>query len=316
MKPKHLRKKTERLAGRYLIYLILIAIKTLPEAMLYGFSRILGNLAFHLSAKRRKLTITAMTFAFKDEKSLQEIRRLAKRVFCEIAWGGIHTVILLLKRPDLKKTLMNDMEVEGSGYLDEALKENKGVICVTAHFGNFMLMTLRLSLMGYPCNMIVKDPNEPVVAEIMQNMRREADIKWIPARPRLKAVSESLRWLKSGGILFFHADQNKTDGVYVNFFNRPAGSVDGPALLHLRTGAKILCAFDIRLNRNRHKIIITPPITVKTTGNRKEDVYQITQAYTKVTEDFVRRYPEQWYWAHNRWKSKGRPVNVTAETTV
>ena len=247
-----------------------------------------------------------MTFAFKNEKSPQEIRKLAKQVFCEIAWGGIHTLILILKDSDLKKVLMNEMKVEGSEYLDETLKENKGVICVTAHFGDFMLMTLRLSLMGYPCNMIVKDANEPVIAEMMQNMRREANIKFIPARPRLKAVSESLKWLKNGGILFFHADQNKADGVYVNFLNRPAGSVEGPALLHLRTGAKILCAFNIRLSRNKYKIIITPPIAVQTTGNRKEDVYQITQTYTKVMEDFVRQYPEQWYWAHNRWKTKNR----------
>jgi KDO2-lipid IV(A) lauroyltransferase len=192
--------------------------------------------------------------------------------------------------------------VEGAEYLDEALKNKKGVICVGAHLGNFLLLALRLSLKGYPCNMIVKDADNPVVAEIWHNLMRGAGVQWIPARPRIRAVSDSLKWLRNGGILFFYADQHKKDGVYVEFFGRPAGTVEGPALLHLKTGATILCAFIIRLGRKKHKIVITPPIPATKTGNREEDVHQITQAFTKTIEDFIRRYPEQWWWPHKRWK--------------
>jgi KDO2-lipid IV(A) lauroyltransferase len=73
-------------------------------------------------------------------------------------------------------------------------------------------------------------------------------------------------------------------------------------MLHLRTGAEILCAFIIRQGRREHKIMITPPIKVEKTGNREEDVYQVTNAFTKAIEDFVRQYPEQWWWSHKRWK--------------
>jgi KDO2-lipid IV(A) lauroyltransferase len=156
--------------------------------------------------------------------------------------------------------------------------------------------------MGYPCSTVIKDSDEPAVAKIWQDIRHEVGMQWIPARPRIKAVSESLRWLKKGGILFLYADQNKSDGVYVDFFDRPAGTVEGPAMLHLRTGAEILCAFIIRQGRREHKIMITPPIKVEKTGNREEDVYQVTNAFTKAIEDFVRQYPEQWWWSHKRWK--------------
>ena len=108
--------------------------------------------------------------------------------------------------------------------------------------------------------------------------------------------------LRSGGVLFLYADRNESEGVYVEFFNRPAGTVEGPAILHLRTGAPMLCAFIVRLGWKKHKIIITPPIPVKRTGNREEDVYQITKTYTKIIEDFVRQYPEQLWWPRKRWK--------------
>jgi Kdo2-lipid IVA lauroyltransferase/acyltransferase len=302
MKNMGLKEKTERLAGRILTYFLMIIVKSVPEIMLYRFSQLLGNASFFLADKRRNRTFENLTIAFKNEKSSQEIKRMAKQVFCEIAEGGVDTAIRLLKDAAIQKTLIQDISVEGAEYLDEALKNKKGVICVGAHFGNFLLLALRLALKGYPCNMIIKDADNPVVAEIWHNLMRGAGVQWIPARPRIKAVSDSLKWLRNGGILFFYADQHKSDGVYVEFFGRPAGTVEGPALLHLKTGATILCAFIIRLGRKKHKIVITPPIPATKTGNRQEDVYQITKAFTKTIEDFVRQYPEQWWWPHKRWK--------------
>jgi len=140
-----------------------------------------------------------------------------------------------------------------------------------------------------------------VLAEIWHILMRGAGIQWIPGRPRIKAVSDSLKWLKKGGILFLYADQRKSEGINVKFFNHQVGTVEGPALLHLRTGAEMLCAFMIRLGRKKHKIIVTPPITVKKSGKREEDVYHLSQAFTEIIEAFVRQYPEQWWWP---WRSK------------
>jgi len=298
-----LKEKTEKLAARILTYFLKIIVKPIPETMLYGFSQILGNVSFLLNDKRRERTFENLEIAFKNEKSSQEIKRMAKQVFHEIAEAGADTVIRLLKDGDRQKKLIQDISIEGAEYLDEALKNKKGVICVGAHFGNFLLLALRLSLQGYPCNMIVKDADSPVVAEIWHNLMRGAGIPWIPARPRFKAVADSLKWLRKGGILFFYADQHKKGGgVHVEFFGRPAHTVEGPAMLHLKTGATVLCAFIIRLGRKKHKIVITPPIPAPQTGNREEDVHQITQAFTKTIEEFVRKYPEQWWWPHKRWK--------------
>jgi len=301
MKNMGLKEKTERFVARILTYFLMIIVKSVPETMLYRFSQILGLVYFLLADKRRKRAIKNLTFVYQEEKSSEEITRLAKRVFYEIAEAAVDTAIRLFKEADLQKRLLQEISVEGSQYLDEALKTKKGVICVGTHFGNFLFLALRLSLMGYPCNIIIKDSEHPVLAEIWHILMRGAGIQWIPARPRIKAVSDSLKWLKKGGILFLYADQRKSEGINVKFFNHQVGTVEGPALLHLRTGAEMLCAFMIRLGRKKHKIIVTPPITVKKSGKREEDVYHLSQAFTEIIEAFVRQYPEQWWWP---WRSK------------
>ncbi len=301
-----LKEKTEKLAARILTYFLII-VKSIPETMLYRFSHILGNLYFLLSEKRRKRTIKNLTFVYQEEKSSEEITRLTKRIFYEIAEAAVETVIRLLKDADLQKGLLQDISIEGAQYLDEALKTKKGVICIGTHFGNFFSWRS-----GYPSWVIpvtvIKDSNHPVAAEIWHILMRKAGIQWIPARPRIKAVSDSLKWLKKGGILFLFADQKKHDGVNVKFFNHQVDTVEGPAILHLRTGADILCAFMIKLGRKKHRIIVTPPITVKKSGNREEDVYHLTQAFTEIIEALVRQHPEQWWWPWRR-KIKRDQIN-------
>ncbi len=301
MELKRLNCHTEIFLWRFFVHSILVTIPITPEPVLRAFAQLTGRVAFSLSGKRRKLAVSNLASAFKHEKSPLEITTIARQVFCEIALNTVDAAIFFLKKPDINRALSEYISVEGTEYMDEALKAGKGVICVSAHFGNFMIMSLRLSLMGYPCNTILKDRINPVVSEIWQDLRRKVGINWIPARPRIRAVSGSLKWLKKGGILFLYADQHKKDGVDVTFFNRPAGTVEGPAMFHLRTGAPLLCAFIVRTGDKNYKIVITPPIDIQQSGDRDADVHAVTQAYTAVIEAFIRKYPEQWWWPHKRW---------------
>ncbi len=306
-----LKEKTEKLAARILTYFLMGIVKLVPETMLYRFSQILGNAYYLLAGERRHRAIRNLTHVYQGKKSPEEITRLAKQVFYGIAEATVDTATRLLKERDPQKRLLQEISVEGAHYLDEALKTKKGVICISAHFGNFLFLAHRLSLMGYPCNIIIKDSDNAVAAEIWHICMRKAGIQWIPARPTIKAVSDSLKWLKKGGILFLFADQKKRDGgVSVEFFNHPAATVEGPALLHLRTGAEMLCAFMIRMDRKKHKIIITPPIKVKKSGNREEDVYHLSQAFTEIIEAFVKQYPEQWWWPWRRRMKRNKKTEM------
>ena len=78
----------------------------------------------------------------------------------------------------------------------------------------------------------------------------------------------------------------------------------GLALLALRTEAPVVPIFIRRESDGGHHIIIEPPIPPSTTGDREKDVTAFTAAFTWCVEETVRRWPEQWFWVHRRWKTR------------
>lgn len=297
-------RRLERAAGRYFMKFSMNIIRWLPGCLLYPFSRFVGYLGFWAVPKYRKIALENLKQSFKD-KTTSEIRKIALESYCESAWGALEVMKLALDK-NVHQKLKDLVEIEGSQYLDDELKKGKGLICISAHFGNFPIMTTRLSLEGYPFNLVMRFADDEAVTDIWKEVMRNVGINVISARPRRRAVVESLRWLRAGKPLCLHSDQNKTNGVYVDFFRRPAGTVEGPARLHLRTGAPMVCGFIVREDRYHHKIIITPPLDIKLTGDDQKDIFNITQAFTKVIEEFVRKYPRQWWWMHDRWKGSRR----------
>ena len=77
------------------------------------------------------------------------------------------------------------------------------------------------------------------------------------------------------------------------------------AKLALRTNAPVLPVFaPWNAKRNRFLLHIGEPLTVERSGNEAEDVRTLTSHFTKVIEDYIRRYPDQWLWIHKRWRTR------------
>lgn len=104
------------------------------------------------------------------------------------------------------------------------------------------------------------------------------------------------------GILFLQIDINViAGGIYVDFFGRQVPTYTGPVVLAQRTGAAVLPIFGIRTGAGRHRIVFGPPVALRFTG-RKRPMQDNTALLSKVIEDFIRRFPEEWWWLHRRWR--------------
>jgi KDO2-lipid IV(A) lauroyltransferase len=119
-------------------------------------------------------------------------------------------------------------------------------------------------------------------------------------------MRQTLRLLKKGETIKLLIDQNVAwyEGVFIDFFGRRACTTSGLATLALHTGASVLPIFTTRLPDGKYLMEIGPPAETVNTGNHNRDILINTQNYTKVVEDHIRKYPEQWFWAHQRWKTK------------
>ena len=115
-----------------------------------------------------------------------------------------------------------------------------------------------------------------------------------------------MKLLKQNNIIGILNDQNvsKKEGVFVDFFGRPACTGEGLALIAMRSSAPVVPAFMARQKSGKYKLILKPAIEAVCTDDYEKDLVVNTQRFTKIVEEVIREYPEQWFWFHQRWKTK------------
>jgi KDO2-lipid IV(A) lauroyltransferase len=114
-------------------------------------------------------------------------------------------------------------------------------------------------------------------------------------------------------------DQNAApDDPWVEFFGWYVPTFRGPVVFSLRTGAPVLPMFMIRQPDNRLLLKIEPPVTLIQTDNKEQEIKKNITFLTKITENHIRQYPEQWWWLHRRWKKAKKSLynGISEETFV
>ncbi len=246
----------------------------------------------------------SLKLAFGDDKTLEEREKIAKQCFMHIAKSAVE-LIFLMDKPELVRQRVS---IERKEILDEALSRGRGVILVSAHFGNFPLLLGRLSLEGYITGGIMKPMRDARMEKIFLAKRERFKVKTIYSQPRKECVETTIRCLRNNEVVFIPLDQNfGTGGVFVEFFGRKAATATGPVVLAQRTGAALLPCFIIRQPDDTHRIVFEPVIRIEEKVASQETVINNVQHLTSVIESYIRKYPAEWGWMHRRWKS--RPGN-------
>ncbi len=288
-------KRIQRVLGRWGLRLAWGLFRWLPMGLAIRLGAGVGLLGYALVGRYRRVAIANLQRAF-PEWSPAQVRATAKRVFRNF---GV-SLAEFLKAPSMsREAIAKRIEVVGLEHLDSAFRQGKGVLLITGHFGNWELMARYLCLLGYPIWVIARDTDDPATTELVTMVRERSGYKVIP---RGKAAHRVLRVLRQNEAVGILPDQNAGD-VFVEFFGQKAGSVAGPAVFHQRTGALLVPLFNVRLPGDYHRIEILPPMQFEPSENLQADSQRIMQALHDVLETYVRRYPDQWLWLHDRWKS-------------
>ncbi len=192
------------------------------------------------------------------------------------------------------------VQVNGFENLENALARGKGVVFITAHFGNLDIVGQTFAIRGYK----VTTPAEHVKPEILYQRivatRAAKGLTLIPVDGPLLAL---VRALKKNEIVGLAADLDVTkSGIVVDFFDAPARLPDGHVQLALRTGAALLPAFSMRLPDNTFAAYAEPPIELQNTGNFEADVRASVEQVARVLEKWIGQHPEQWVMFHRLWK--------------
>jgi KDO2-lipid IV(A) lauroyltransferase len=157
---------------------------------------------------------------------------------------------------------------------------------------------------------IVRPLDHPVLDRLVEEYRVRSGYQIIP---RQQAMAQSLSALRQGSVVAVLMDQHslRRESVVGEFLGIKTYTSKGPALLALRAQCPVIGAFVVREAAGRHRLILTPEIPVRHTGNIQHDLEENTQAFNRVLETYIRRYPDHWFWLHRRWKR--RPPDTTPQ---
>ncbi|MBN1384919.1 MAG: lysophospholipid acyltransferase family protein [Elusimicrobia bacterium] len=291
-------KKMRHIIEFVLLMLFNCFVLVLPFRTALWFGRQLGDIAFYILRIRRNIVMRNLTLAFPD-KSFNELLRIARKTYRNLAMSMIE----VLSFPKLNdKSFEENFDFEGSEYLDDFLKRKKGAVLVSGHFGSWELLGAAVCKKGYPMDVLVLNQHNRFVDTVLNSYRKSKGVGIIQLKFALKW---GLKSIKRGRFLAALVDQDagRRDGIFVDFFGRPASTSQGPAVFALRTDVPIAMAFCIRQpSYVKHKAKFIP-VDFKKTGNYGKDVELLTLRYTQILEDFIRKYPDQWFWFHKRWKT-------------
>lgn len=283
------------------MYTFVIILSRVVCLLPAGVRRLIGNLLGQfcwliVPPKRKTMAVNNVELSLNVTKD--EARNIVKQSVTR--FGRMFMEVLYLPRITAE-TMLRNVSMVGIEHFDAALAAGKGVVLATAHSGNWEIMGAALAMHGFPLVAVVQKQTNAAMDRFINDYRTLAGMHVTYK----SGVREMVRLLGQGMIIGLLADQDAGhDGVFINFFGREASTPQGPAALARLKDAPIIPAFITEEATGRHTIHIYPAVWVHKTADRDADIAAATQIVTTVVEQHIRRYPWEWFWLHNRWKTK------------
>jgi len=292
------RKIRDQLFARF-IALLILGLRLLPRRAAILLMRGVGRLIFIFGHRGRQRTLTHLTMAFGHEKSEAELRHLATQVYRHFATA----LADIMRLPVILRQGINTLiQAEGMHHLEAALATGKGVLMITGHFGNWELLGAWMAQNGYPLRVVGTTLENPGINSIVIEMRNQAGYTNIA---RGAGTREIIRSLHQGCAVGLLIDQDtRVPGVFVSFFGHPAHTPTGPVLLARKFKIPIIPIFMHLRDDLNYQIECEAPIDLEYTADEQRDLQVNTQKCSDTYERVIRRFPEQWVWMHQRWKTK------------
>ena len=281
-----------------LLHTISRILSALPLSVALAVGRGIGRFMGSIIRYRKKDAKEALRRSLPD-RTESERSRIQQNMYQNLGMTLVEQLrISILGFADFTDRI----DVHGLEHFESALSKNTGAIAMMAHIGNWELCGFTTTFLDRPISVVVKPMRNPRLESYLTSTRQKMNLRILPVTTSYR---QCIRTLRKGEILAMIMDQNtqRDKGVFVDFFGQPACTTLGLAILSAQTAAPVVPLFNIRRDDHRYDLIILPPIEPPP-DRQKETLKQFTQQYTRIIEDMIRKYPDQWIWIHRRWRTK------------
>jgi len=276
---------------------LLKLIALLPLCFVQALGALIGFVFGNVIRHHRKDAFRQLRRSL-PELSPRACKRIINRMYrlqginlMEMTWYSVHGL----------DAVREAVEVDGLEHYEKAAARGKGVLVLTAHIGNFELMPMATAANGYKLSVIVKRIKNDAANAVIEWLRTHEGLTFLSTKNAYRDCLKALRRKEAVGMII---DQNMTrdEGVFIDFFGKPACSSPGLAYMAAQSKAPVVPCFIWRKDGGGFVMKLYPPIDPPQ-DRTPENIHSATQVYNQVIEDEIRKNPEQWIWMHRRWKT-------------
>jgi Kdo2-lipid IVA lauroyltransferase/acyltransferase len=277
----------------------------LPRPLARSLAVAVTRILFALLPKLRKTAELNLRIAFPDWSDAQR-KTVIRGMVRNLGWMAAE----FARFPKYTKQNIESIVVlDGHENFLEGHRRGKGVLYLTGHIGAWELSSFAHALYGFPLHYMARPIENGKIDALVNGYRCLSGNQPVFKNESARAM---LKVLKQAGTIGILADQNTmpSEAAFVDFFGTAASTTTGIARLALHTDAAVVPGYAVWDERlGKYRLRFEPPVELIRTGDEERDVLENTQKFTKVLEEIIRRYPDQWIWVHGRWNTrpKGEP---------
>ncbi|MCK5571834.1 MAG: lysophospholipid acyltransferase family protein [Bacteroidetes bacterium] len=296
-------------------YSLFMTLRAVARRLSYGragrLGGFLGRLVYSLTPFRKKVTLDNLAHAF-PEKSPSERHRIARGAYANY---GTALIEFFWAAANSAEDVMQKLVPRGDETARKHLKDGKGVIFLSGHFGSWELMAASLGLhLQLPFLIVVQEQRNKMINAVIEKDRCRHGNNTVPMS---KSVRDIIQTLGRGGIAGILADQSgPKESTIVQFFGRPCAAHRGVAAFSIKLDAPIVMVFPIRQDDGTYVADIEELDRTGLEGSSDEQIEELTRRHTAVLERYVRKYPDHWLWMHKRWKHTAYFESIQAKSSA
>lgn len=282
-------------------------LRLLPYRAACALGRFCTTAAAAVMSKRFERSVQDIQRAFPDMSPAQA-RRAAKDSWRNM--GQILAEFIKLSSYPREKVL-RFVELRGIDKLHRA-QDNTGGIIHIGHFTNWEAFGLAASADGIFSAVMAQRVDNPYVDEETNRLRHTFGGQTFYSNHDANPFFACVRWLKKGKLIGILTDQNVVASeIFMHFFGRPAAISPITALLSIRLQVPV---FPVEVTRENGKLVCTVHDPVLPPQEYSQDNIRLfVRRLTDIYEDWIRKNPGNWLWAHNRWKREAEGAKWFAE---
>ncbi len=267
-----------------------------PNSWLHNIARFFAWLAYKVLGFRRKTVESNLRIAFGDKWEDEKITEVALQCYYHFFLTALEFMA------SYKGDMPEWIEFEGEEHLKKALAKDKGVFILCMHIGNWEAMGSAVSKRLVPSHVVVKKVGSESVNRFVSETRAKNNFLVIERKKKGDAIKKIINVLKNKEVVGFVMDQARPGAPRLPFFGKPAKTNTGLAFLLAKNPVPVVLAYDHRIGVKKHRVIFEPEIDLHLSGDKDEDIKNMTILFNQKLEHAIRTRPEQYFWLHKRWK--------------